>query len=344
MSDVTAAALFCEATGGLAAKVKRWGSTHGQRVRAMAATARDHAAEMVRQGDAEALSLQRTELFSPDDTTIWLSGRVWRPQGDGESMRDWLTSMPRMRFRPDQVERHLLGDADGVPASLAYPFTDGDFVHWRAEAEAVDRRLQQEYEIGTLDDIRDFPGLEGRSRYVDRAHTNVVPGPWYHPEEPGKRAWTVSNHKFRAQSKAVIRVQDKKPSGEPVLTTLIIGGREFGELLVTDPDFWRLVYINGGDGIFTSCYIAKPGNNFAKMSIDTARSYDLNTPVHASTGFTWWQASDDGGMLSARPREGATDLPWLEWDRRPPRSSMVVLDGEFVTFHPPSAPRGTLRP
>ncbi|ONM48077.1 hypothetical protein [Nocardia donostiensis] len=333
MGVAGAAALFCRATDGLAAEVMRFGQTYGQHVRRVSAEARAYALDVVHRDPVGAMSLQRTALFSQDEA-VWLSGRVWHPKQEEESLREWLTSLPRMQFRSDQVDYNILADADGVPASLSFSFSERDYVHWKADTGAVDRRILREYEIGIPDDVRDFPGLEGRSRYVDRTHTDVVPARWYHPEEP-RRAWTVTNHGFFAQDKGLIRIKvGEEPSGEPKYAAVIIGGREFGDLLVTNPDFWRLAEINGGDLIFTGCSLAGHDKTFAELSARGVHSHGLERPVHAATGTTWQQASNPDGTLLARPREGATDVPWLDWDPRPARSSIVVLDGKFVTFYP----------
>ncbi|WP_139347617.1 hypothetical protein [Nocardia donostiensis] len=147
----------------------------------------------------------------------------------------------------------------------------------------------------------------------------------------------IGSHAFRNRLNANVKT-GFDASGNPVHAIVRMDGRNFGNFLVTNPDFWRLVELNGGDVVFYGCGLADGERSFAEMVARGAQSHGLDRTIYAPSGETLTQAHNPDGTLQATPLKDATDgPPWLKWWENPTRSSIAVIDGRFWGFHPPSA-------
>lgn len=323
MSGAGPAELFCRAATKLATNASRVQYSYGDRLRSAAQGARAQAHQLVESDRAG----QALRLATPaPDNRVWIPGRLWRPSDADETPTASAQRLPRVWFRSDSVDYDILQDAQGRPSGLSFTSQEPDLArraHW---ARATDRRGDREYEIAAADAVRGRPGYQ----WVDRSDTRVVPAPWHHPDTDAQM-FTVSPHGTTRYHLLNVRAGNTE-SGEPNHVTVAADGWGFGTYLSTNPDFWRIAEHRGGDMVITGCDI---GGTPATLAARAVHAQGFDHPVHGATGGVWMQAHHPDGTLQAQEIPGKFDP---EWDPNPTRSSLVVIDGEFITLHPRQNP------
>ncbi|MEU1980795.1 hypothetical protein [Nocardia sp. NPDC019395] len=318
MNTAGPAELFCRATSQLATEVRAVQSTYGKHLRAAVAGVRAQIRDMPEVDRAGAL---RITPPSPENV-VWLPGRVWPGEAERAALPARGERPPRVWFRSDAVDYDILPDADGLPCGLSFTAMEPDLArrtHW---ARATDRRGDREYEKATADAIRGRVGYQ----WVDRSDTEHVPAPWHHPGED-EQMFSVSPHGTPQYHEINVKVGHDS-AGSPVYETVAVDGWAFGTYLSTNPDFWRIAERRGGDLVVTGCDI---GGTPARSTARILYSNGFERPVHGATGGVWMQAHHPDGRLQAIEVPGKFDP---QWDPHPTLSSLVVIDGEFVTLHP----------